>query len=80
MTYQINGDDFGEIPIKTYRTNVNACPNTDGVANTIKLEFKFKAVYTYLFNSIDQRFKRHITHCVKTHHRMGPLADYRSFR
>ena len=29
---------------------------------------------TYLFNSIDQRFKRHITHCVETHHCMGPLA------
>ena len=31
-------------------------------------------MYTYLFNSIDQRFKRHITHCVETHHQMGPLA------
>ena len=31
-------------------------------------------MYTYLFNSIDQCFKRHIIHCVNTHHRMGPLA------
>ena len=60
---------FRDVPIKVIKTNginVNNQPNHDVVANTLKL--KFKAMYTYIFNSINQQFKRHITHCVNTHH------------
>ena len=82
MRYQINGQNkylstqFGEIPtetIETYQTDIESRPNNDGAANTLRL--KFKAMYTYLFNSINQQFKRHLTHCVDTHNRMGPLAS-----
>ena len=81
MNYQVNNENkdlstqFGEIPIQTietYRVATENRPQNDAAANTLRL--KFKAMYTYLFNSIDQRFKRHLTHCVETHHRMGPLA------
>ena len=81
MEYQIDGQtkdlstQFGEVSIdaiETFRTDVQNQPSSNTAANTLKL--KFKAMYTHLFNSIDQQFKRHLTHCVNTHHRMGPLA------
>ena len=81
MTYNVQGIEkdlatqFGEVPInviETSRQTTMALPNTNTGGNTLKL--KFKAMYTYLFNSINQRYKKHLTLSVDTHHRMGPLV------
>ena len=81
MTYTINNvatdlsTNFGEVPIadiEQFRAATVALPANDAAANSRRL--KFKGMYTYLFNSIDKDFKRHLTLSVDTHHRMGPLA------
>ena len=41
--------------IKNFRANTDTRPNNNVAANVLKL--KFKAMYTYLFNLINQYFK-----------------------
>ena len=74
MTYEVGGVDkdlatqFGKVPIdviETSRQTTMALPDTNTGGNTMKL--KFKAMYTYLFNSIDQRYKKHLILRVNTH-------------
>lgn len=66
--------NFGEInttDILTEKTNRET--NGTLVAKE-RYALKWRAVYTFLLNSMDAKFTRHMTHSANTHQRHGPLA------
>ena len=66
---------FGEAPIDTIETfRQTTAVLSDGNTTRNILKCKFKAMYTYLLNLIDQHFKRHFTLCINTHKHMGPFT------
>ena len=85
MTYNVAGignvnliDKYGQIEIATIeheRTANNAAlaaDATDAVAKEKKL--KGRAMYTYLFNSVDSKFKKHLTETNSEHKCYGPSS------
>lgn len=71
---------------KNLYTNFGEIENSDVVAEKVRVEtvatvndktritLKWRAVYTFLLNSKDTKFTRHMTHTASTYLRQGPLA------
>ena len=95
LTFQVDGvnkdlsTQFGEVPSATIQqdkrdhdTVYTAAVDTGVIGAELKAKrTKGKAMYTYLLNSIDKRYKRHFTNNFDSHQRWGPLAwksNYRS--
>ena len=88
LTFTVNGvnkdlsTQFGEISPtivrtdkRTHETAYNAAVAAGNVSQELTTkQTKGKAMYTYLLNSIDERYKRHMTNNFDAHQRWGPLA------
>lgn len=85
MTYNVAGvgnvslvNKYRQIEMATIdheRANIAAisAAKTDN-ADTKEKKLKERAMYTYLFNSIDCKFKKHLTQTSDSHKCYGPVA------
>jgi hypothetical protein len=80
FTVPVNGanknlsTNFGEVTTNDILTEKLNRENNGTAAEKERFALKWRAVYTFLLNSMDAKFTRHITHSANTHLRHGPLA------
>ena len=81
LKFEIDGTDkdlstqFGEIPAniikedkRTHDVNYSAAVNAGNIGENLNTkQTKGKAMYTYLLNSLDEKFKRHMTNNFDSH-------------
>ena len=66
--------NFGEIETSDIVTEKELQEANTTATDKNRYKLKWRAIYTFLLNSMDEKFTRHMTHSSSTHLRQGPLA------